>query len=237
MSIPGPEDISRHELPNGIVVLVRENRASPSVVVSGYLEVGSYDEEAEQAGLAAFTASMLTRGTAHRTFDQVYEEVESVGATIGVSPGIHHTRFGGRSLAEDLPLILGVLADVVRNPSFPSREVEKLRGEILTDLEERAHDTRRMAALTFRELCYPPTHPYGHSLVGYAETTSALARNDLVDFYQGGFGPQGMIIAVIGAVGTDEAMEQVSSAFGDWDGQTYHRDPLPPVSRPKEVHQ
>jgi len=235
MSIPGPEDILRRELPNGIVVLVRENHASPSVVVSGYLRVGSYDETAEQAGLAAFTASALSRGTTHRSFDRIYEEVESVGASFGVSAGVHHTGFGAKSLAEDLPLILDVLADVLRNPTFPSEEVEKLRGEILTNLEERAHDTRRMAALTFRELAYPQGHPYGRSRIGYPETVSALTRDDLVAFYQDGYGPQGMVVAVVGAVEADRAVEQVEAAFGDWEGTTYPRDPLPPVSAPETI--
>ncbi|HEC35966.1 MAG TPA: insulinase family protein [Anaerolineae bacterium] len=235
MSIPGAKDISRQELSNGIVVLIRENHASPSVVVSGYLQVGCYDEMDEQAGLAAFTASALTRGTTHRTFDQIYEEVESVGASIGVSAGIHHTGFGAKSLAEDLPLVLDVLADVLRYPTFPPGEVEKLRGEILTDLEERAHDTRRMAALTFHELAYPQGHPYSRSRIGYAETVSALSRDDLVAFYQRGYGPQGMVVVIVGAVETKQAMAHVEAAFGDWDGPIYPREPLPPVSRPREI--
>ncbi|HIQ01899.1 MAG TPA: insulinase family protein, partial [Anaerolineales bacterium] len=225
MSIPGPEDIVRWELPNGIVVLVRENHASPSVVISGYLQVGSYDETDEQAGLAAFTGSALARGTTRRTFDQIYEEVESVGASFGISAGVHHTGCGAKSLAEDLPLVLDVLADVLRNPVFPPEEVEKLRGEILTNLEERTHDTRRMAGLTFRELAYPPGHPYSRSRIGYPETVSALTRDDLVAFYQGGYGPQGMVIAVVGAVEAEKAIDLVEKAFGDWDGSTCSRSP------------
>ena len=84
MSIPGPQDIARHQLDNGIVVLVRENHASPSAIVSGYLTVGARDERPERAGLAGFTASALMRGTTNRTFEQIYESVESVGARTGV---------------------------------------------------------------------------------------------------------------------------------------------------------
>jgi zinc protease len=237
MSIPGPDDILREVLPNGIVVLARENHDSPSVVVSGYLAVGSYDETDEQAGLAAFTASALSRGTTRRTFDEIYEVVESVGASFGISAGVHHTGFGAKSLAEDLPLILDVLSDVLRHPTFPPQEVEKLRGEILTDLEEREHDTRRMAALTFRELAYPEGHPYGRSLIGYPETISAIRRDDLVAFYEHGFGPRGMVIAVVGAVEPDRAVEQVEAAFGDWEGSMFSREPLPPVSRPTTIRQ
>jgi zinc protease len=237
MSIPGPENITRRELPNGIVVLVRENHSSPSVVTSGYLPVGAYDERPEQAGLAAFTASTLMRGTANRTFEQIYEACESVGASVGVNGGTHASGFGAKSLAEDLPLVLGILADVLRHPTFPHDEVERLRGEILTDLEERAHDTRRTASLTFYELAYPKEHPYARSLTGYPETVSTLSRDDLARFYAGGYGPRGMVIVVVGAVKTDDALAQVETAFGDWEGRTYERAPLPEVSRITEVHE
>jgi len=232
MSIPGPNDIARYELPNGIVVLARDeqHRASPSVVIRGYVRVGAYDEGTEQAGLAAFTPDALMRGTEHRTFEDIYETVESVGASVSISGGTHTTAFGSKSLAEDLPLVLDVLADVLRYPVFPADQVEKLRGEILTDLAERVHDTRRMANLAFHELAYPEEHPYARSLSGYPETVSGLRRDDLVDFYAGGYGAQGMVIVVVGAVDVEDARQQIENAFGDWEGHTYERDPLPDVT-------
>ena len=235
MSIPGPDDITRHEFPNGMVALVRENRASPSVVVKGYLQVGARDEAPKQAGLASFTADVLMRGTENRTFDEIYEQLESVGASVGVSSGTHTTVFGGKSLAEDLPLILDVLADVVRHPTFPPDEVEKERGEILTDLAERAHDTRRMASITFSELAYPEDHPYSRSSSGYPETVSAITRDDLFDFYANGYGAEGMVIVVVGAVEAADALAQIEAAFGDWEGNTYARYPMPEVSPIAEV--
>lgn len=237
MSIPGPTDITRRELPNGIVVLVRENHASPSVIVKGYLQVGAYDERPEQAGLAAFTAAALMRGAANRAFERIYEELESVGASAGVSGGTHTTGLGAKSLVEDLPLALDVLTDVLRRPTFPRDEVEKLRGEILTDLEERVHNTRRMAGLTFYELAYPKEHPYARSLSGYAETISRLTRDDLSGFHAGGYGPQGMVVVIVGAVETAGALAQVEDAFGDWAGPTYERAPLPEVPSISDVRE
>jgi zinc protease len=237
MSIPGPEDITRSELPNGIVVLIRENHTSPSVVVNGYLRVGAYDETPERAGLAAFVADALMRGTQNRTFDQIYESLESVGASVGVSGATHSTSFGAKSLAEDLSLVLDTLSDVVRHPSFPADGVEKLRGEILTDLEERANDSRRMASLVFHELAYPEVHPYARSVAGYVETVRGLSRDGLATFHAGGYGPQGMVIAVVGAVETAVALAQIEAAFGDWQGRTFARAPLPDAPRIAEVRQ
>ena len=235
MSIPGPQDITRHELPDGVVILVRENHSSPSVVVSGYLRVGAYDERSEQAGLAAFTADALMRGTVNRTFEQIYEELESVGASVGVSGGTYTTGFGTKSLVEDLPLALDVLTDVLRRPTFPLDEVEKLRGEILTDLEERVHDTRRMASLAFYEQAYPKEHPYSRSLIGYTDTINKVGRDDLAGFYAGGYGTRGMVIVIVGAVETADVLAQIEAAFGDWHGHSCGRDPLPDVPRITEV--
>ncbi|MFW6135818.1 MAG: M16 family metallopeptidase [Chloroflexota bacterium] len=235
MSVPGPNDITRRVLPNGIVLLVRENRASPSAVLTGLLEVGSRDESPELAGLSSFTADALMRGTENRSFDRIYAELESIGASLGISGGTHTTGFGGRSLGEDLPLLLDVLADCLRRPSFPFDEVEKLRGEILADLSERAHDTRRMAHLTFYELAYPDGHPYARSTTGYPDTVEAIRQDDLVDFYAGGYGPQRMLLVVVGAVDTEQVIAQVEAAFGDWEGRTYTRQPLPDVPCITEV--
>jgi len=235
MAIPGPHDITRHELPNGINLLVRENHVGPAVIVTGYLQVGARDERPQQAGLADFTADALMRGAAGRSFEDIYGALESVGASLGVSGGTHTTGFGAKSLAEDIPLVFDLLSDVLREPSFPPDEVERLRAEILADLAERAHDTRRMANLTFYELAYPEGHPYAVSSIGYPETIAAIDREDLVAFYSGGYGPQDMTVVVVGAVETGEAVARVEAALGDWEGQTYRREPLPPVDRLREV--
>ena len=234
-SIPGPETIQRRGYPNGMVVLVKENFASPVVVIDGMLRFGSVDVPRERAGLAAFMAEVLTRGTQRRTFRQIYEEIESVGATVGVGAGLNVSGFGSKSLAESLPNMIDILADVLQRPTFPTAEVEKQRGEILTDLEERANDTRRMASLTFRELLYPDGHPYAISGSGYLDTIQALTRDDVERFYRARVGAQGMIVAIVGAVKAEEAFRQWEDAFGSWVGAGDPRSALPAAPKLTDV--
>jgi zinc protease len=215
LSIPSPETITRAELPNGIVVLARENQASPSVVFSGYLWAGSLSETAAQAGLSSFASGMLTRGTQDRTFGEINHALESAGAQLGFSSGVHTTGFGGKALAEDLDLLLDILADCLQHPTFPPLEVEKLRGQILTGLQRRAFDTERMASLTFDALLWPD-HPYGRSVLGYEETIPGLTRDDLFGFYRQHYTPQGMVVAVVGAVSPQVVLEKVQRNLGGW---------------------
>lgn|SRR5574341_169012 len=214
-TLPGTGDILRVELDNGLIVLARENFTSPSVVVEGVLRGGSVQETRDQAGLASFHSSLLTRGTRKHTFAELYEIIESLGASLDVDSGGHTYSFGTKSLAEDLPTMLSLLSEVFREPTFPAEYVEKVRGQIITGLQMRAHNTRSMASLTFRELAYPPDHPYAISQDGYLETIAAITRDDILAFHRH-LGPNGAVIVIVGAVKAEQAAEMVKEIFGDW---------------------
>ncbi len=197
-SIPGPHDVVRHELDNGATILVRENHASPSVVIDGLLRVGAADNAPEKAGLASFTAAALLRGAGKRTFSRIFEDMESIGASLSFSAGQHTTEFSGQCLSEDLDLLLDILRDALLAPTFPAEQLEKLRGQIITGLQIRANDTRSMARLEFFKLAYPSDHPYSRSADGTVETVSGITRHDIVSFHQQHYGAGGMIISVVG---------------------------------------
>jgi zinc protease len=230
-SIPGPHNIVRCTYANGMTVLVKENFSSPSVVIDGLMRAGAADDPIGKEGVSSFTAHLLMRGTERRTFAQIYEEIEAVGATVDVSSGISVTSFGAKALSEDLPLVVDMLADVLQHPIFPEVEMEKERGEILTDLQERANNTRRMAGLTFRELLYPEGHPYKRSVTGYTETISALTRAELVDYYRSAYGAHGLLVTIVGAVKAEDALRIWEDHFGNWIGAKVDRGPMPPAPR------
>lgn len=230
---PGPQNIHRATLDNGIVVLVYENFSAQSVVIEGYYWSGVLNEPREKAGLADFVAGMLMRGAKGRSFDQIYETLESVGASLDFSAGRHLSEFSAAGLAEDLELLLDLLSDSLRQPIFPANEVEQLRGEILTALQIRANDTRHMAGLRFRELLYDG-HPYGYSTQGYPDTVAAITREDLQEFHQRHYGPEDLTVTVVGAVKADDAVRRVDAALGGWRNDAWVAPPeLPPVSRPE----
>jgi zinc protease len=212
------------ELRNGIVLLARQNRHSLSVTLRGYLQVGSLVDPDPQLGLADFTASALMRGTQERDFASIYESLESIGASLGFNGGTHTTSFGGRALAADLGLLLVLLAESIRQPTFPEVQIEKLRAQLLTGLALRSQDTRDMAALAFDEMVYRD-HPYGRAEEGHPETVSAIGVEDLRSFHQAHYGPAGMVIAIVGGVQLEEVVEQVRQALENWENP---QQPAPP---------
>jgi len=237
-ALPGPNNIVREVLPNGIIVLARENFMTESVVISGSLRVGAIFETAAESGLANFVESALMRGTHNRDFDTIHESLEGIGASLWISGSVHTTGFGGKSLAEDLPTLLDLLSDVLRHPSFPADQTERLRGEILIGLKMRAQDTRSVASDAFRKMAYPDSHPYSRNLNGEIDTVSKFTLDDLAAFHRKYYGPRGMIIVIVGAVKAQDAIQRVRDILGDWQNPHQPDFPnlptVPPIPEPRK---
>lgn len=230
-SMPSPEDVYQVTLSNGITILARSNFNSPAVNVGGYLPAGAIFETDEKLGLADFVSSMLMRGTQTRTFDAIYNNLETVGASLGFDSGVHNASFGGRALVEDLPLLLKLLSESLRTPTFPKDELERLRTQLLTGLALRAQDTSDMADLLFEQFLYAD-HPYGKPSDGYPETIQAITRKDLEEFHRLHFGPRGLVIALVGGIHPKKAAEAVEKVLGGWAVPSQKEPPVLPPLKP-----
>ncbi len=233
-SLPGPEDIRREVLSNGIVVLGRANFQSQSVVIQGYVQAGSIFDAQDMLGLADFTASALMRGTHTRTMKELFTLLESSGASLGFDCATHTVGFSGKALAEDLTLLLDILADCLRHASFPIEQVERLRAQKLTSLAIRDQDTGDMASLTFDQIVYAE-HPYSRPEEGFAESVSHIHQADLCAFHRQHYGPAGMVLSIVGAVEPQRAIDEVRRVLEDWQNPAQPTPPtLPPLVPLKE---
>ena len=234
-SVPGPEDIFRKVLPNGITVLTRSNFNSASVVISGLVSAGSQLDPLEKLGLAYFTSLGLMRGTQQFDFQTIFDRLESAGASLGFGASVHNTSFGGRGLVEDLPMLLFMLSDSLRNPVFPEAHLERVRSQLLTSMAIRAQDTGDMAAMEFDALLFPD-HPYGRPEDGFVETIQSITRSDIVKFHQENYGPANMVVVVVGAVQPQQVFEMIEANFGDWQPLVVSQAPnLSVIHPPKET--
>jgi len=233
-ALPGADDIQRIELANGIVLLMRCNPFSPSVVMSGYFPAGSQYDPPEKLGLAYLTALALMRGTQRRTFQQIFDTLETAGASLGFAGSVHTVSFGGRCLVEDLPMLLELLGEVLTQPAFPPDQVERLRVQHLTSLAIRAQDTAEMASLVFDETLFD-NHPYGKPEDGYPHTIQNIRHEDMLDFHHRYYSPAGMVLAVVGGIEPAQVADWVNHHLGGWQNQTNLPEvDFPSLKPPKE---
>ncbi len=234
-ALPGPDNITRETLPNGITILARSNFNSPTLSIRGYLPSGSLFDPDEKLGLSYLMANGLMAGTARLDFQSLYNEIESVGARLGFSAGTLTTSFSAHCLSEDLDLMMGLIADSLRAPTFPAKEFNRQKIQMLTGLAIRAQDTAEMSAMLFDQIVYAG-HPYERPDEGNIETVQSIERDDLVRFYNRTIGPNGLTIAIVGAVEPRKAVDAIKTALGDWENPGQEALPdLPDLAPMKET--
>ncbi|HYH13314.1 MAG TPA: pitrilysin family protein, partial [Thermomicrobiales bacterium] len=181
-------------------------------------------------GIASLMADTLNRGTSHRTFEEYNEATDSLGAMIGAGAGRRSISIDFHALTEDLPTVLDLVSDLIRNPSFPDDELERVRQQAITSLREDEDDTGSVASDAMRELLYPEGHPSRLPVDGTVESISAFTREDLTGYHGGSFAPGVMKIAMVGGIDSIEAAaDEINRVFGDWTRDT------PEVAPPQEA--
>lgn len=225
-NLPGPENIGRFRLSNGITVLTFNNPSAQSVNMVGLLENGALLDPLDKLGTAQFTASMLSRGTTGKSFADFHEMLESRGASLSFSCGTHNTSFYGKALSEDIQVLLELAADGLRHPAFLPDYVERMRQQLLAGLAIRGQDTSEVSSLLFDEALFPG-HPYGNPVDGFIETVQAISRQDMVDFHDRFFQPDGLILVIAGALEGLNVKMLVESFFADWQSTPGQKPALP----------
>ena len=207
---------TRAELSNGLVVLVHENHANPTVAIHGLVKAGAVFDTDHTVGLSTFVAAMLDRGTAKRTAYQQAEALEGLGASLHFDAGAETITFSGHALTEDLPAVLDVLADALRAPSFTPEQIEKARDELLVRVKMSDENTGYVASRAANELLYPSGHPYHRTPIGTEASLEALTRPDLASFHATHYGPAQTILVLAGDVDPEATVEEVRRSFQDW---------------------
>jgi zinc protease len=201
---------------NGLVLLHNRAAANPSVVVRALVRAGASRETPAEYGLASLTGRMLRQGTRTISKSALAEELDGMGAGLSVDVGYTLATVSIKCLSGDFPRAMQILGELLRHPTLPADELERLRGQVLTELKEMDDNTRVVAERTWRELGYPSTHPYHRLTVGTAETVGAATRDALSAFHSAWYGPNQTTLMIVGDVALEDATAATQANLGDW---------------------
>jgi zinc protease len=215
---------------SGLRVLAAERGPLPLVAVRLVIRAGSSTDPADKHGLADFAARLMRRGTQRMTADELDEAVEFVGASLAVGVNEDLVSLYITTPAEHFPAMLGVLGQVVREPTFPEKEVEQARERTLAQFANDLDDPAAIADRAFTREIWSQ-HPYGHDVGGTARTVRTFTREDVVRFHRERLGPRVAMLVVVGSVSPKVVAEEAEKAFGSWTGGPETAPTVPPVER------
>ncbi|MFN6475606.1 pitrilysin family protein [Nostoc sp. DedQUE07] len=222
------------KLTNGLRLLLLPDRSTPTVTLSGYIQAGTEFDPENKAGLAAFVADNLLNGTKSKDVLTIAKVLGERGASLDFQTYREGVHIEGDSLADDLPILLEILADVVKNSTFPSKELELHRQQTLTDLQQELDEPSEVARRVFVQSIYPKKHPL-HTFPT-EESLQQIQRQDVIDFKAKHYRPDTTVLALVGDFDLDKVRSLIKNKLGDWEvsGQAPTLK-YPPVAMPQKI--
>lgn len=209
-----PEPIVR-VLSNGLKLVVIERHSLPLVTLRLVVKAGAEADPAGLAGMAQLVAAVLTEGTATRNANEIAKAIDDVGGRMETGADWDASYATVSVLTDHGDLAFDLLADIASRPAFTPAEVERKRKQTLSALEIVREDPGYIADAVFNRLIFSGT-PYSHPEDGTVESVRRMTVEDLKSFHSRFYRPANSILAVVGDISPEEAVNRAGKHFGAW---------------------
>jgi zinc protease len=218
--------VQRRNLPGGMKLAMLPRRTRGNTVVADLaIHWGDEDSKTGRSSACSITSSMLQRGTKTRTRQQISNEFARLRATVGVSG----SGASIETVRENLPEVMRLVAEILREPSFPEAEFTQLRQSGLASIESQRSDPSALSGLALRRHIdpYPPEHwSYNATLEERLQRLKAVTLEDVRACHRDFFGASNSELAVVGDFDPEQVAKLAQELFGDWKSpKPYRRIP------------
>lgn len=219
----------KRSIPGGPTVYASRVAGVPLISLELSARAGAHHDPVERAGLATFTASLIDEGTQRHDSLEIAAWMERLGGYL-VSAADWDTGYVAiATLAQHLGSGLDLLAEIALSPTFPEKEIERIRQQRLAELMRRVYDPGAQADDRLSEVIYGGT-PYSASLLGRVESLRSLDRDALVAFYESHYSLAGATVVAVGDLDPEDLVRRIEESLVPRPGQGPAPDP--PAIRP-----
>jgi zinc protease len=221
---PSPANIDartqRSSLPGGLklVLLPKKTRGS-TVVALLTLRFGDKQSLTGRNEAGAMTAAMLMRGSKKHTRQQIQDELDRLKARMTAFGGLENVGMSIETTRENLPAVLDLAVELLREPAFDAKELEELRRERLAGMEQQRSEPTSLGFIAFQRQVSP--HPKGDpryvpTIDESVADTKAVTREQLVKFHSDFYGASAGELVMVGDFDAAELQKQAARLLGDW---------------------
>lgn len=203
-------DYESFELKNGLKVFIIENHKLPRVSYNLVIDREPI-LEGDKVGYLSMVGQMMRRGTETRTKEQIDQEIDFIGASLGAGS----TSVFASGLSKYNEKVLELMTDIIFNPTFPEEELEKIRKQTISALASNEEDPGAIASNLNSALLYGKDHPYGE--IQTKETVNNITVDDLIAYHEKYFRPNIAYLAVVGDVDVKATKKLMKTYFGNWE--------------------
>ncbi len=203
-------------LSNGMTLLF-EKRDLPIVSVAFAVRNGGINEFKNEKGISHFIEHMLYKGTPTRNAKKIAEEIEKNGGELNGFTDEAITAYWCKMPSKCLDVALEVLSDMIKNPLFDEKELEKERKVIFEEIKMRKDNP--MTYVFDKVQSYLYKEPFGLNLIGTHETMNSVDKEKIIKKFEEIYQPNNMILSIVGDADFDKIIEFVEKNFGNKKGK------------------
>jgi len=205
-------------LSNGAKVVLAQREGVPLVEMNFQFNFGYAQENNDELGYTNFMMGMLNEGTKKYSSLEFDEVLDSLGSNLGFGSGLDTSVASLSSLKANLSQTLDLAKEALINPTFPEKEIERIKKETLAGIIQEENRPASIAYRNIGKLLYGEEHPYGKPLTGsgISETISSITRANIMDVHNRAINSAHLTFAVAGDIEMKELVDLLESKFGDW---------------------
>jgi zinc protease len=211
-----PPPVTRRTLSNGLEVLIAERHSLPILTLNLVVQGGDTLVPAGKEGLASMTAELLTEGTTSRDALGLAGALSEIGASIDANGKLESSTLSLTTLTKHTARALELYSDVLLHPSFPAKELARVRPQRLAILRHQLDDAESISGVVFPRVLYGQEHPYGRPDLGTPKSIRALTRDDIVGFHRRLFLPNNASLIVVGDTTPEAITAALEEALKGW---------------------
>jgi zinc protease len=210
--------LERATLSNGLKVVLAERHSAPVVELELIVDAGHAADSLAQPGTSNLTLAMLTEGTRARDSLQIAARAESLGAHIGAGSNLDTSYISLNAITSRLGDSLELFSDVLLNPTFPAKELDRLKSQSLAAIQQQKSTPRGIAARLFPRLIYGEGHAYSNpfSGIGTEASVSAMTPKDLESFYRRWVRPDNATLLIVGDTTLEKIKPLLEQRLATW---------------------
>src|SRR5271169_5391095 len=209
-----PREIHRALLPNGIRVVTEHMPHVRSVSVGIWIGTGSREESPQDTGISHFIEHMVFKGTKNRSAEQIARSVDSIGGGLDAFTSKELVSYNVKILDEHLPEAFDIVADLVRNPLFEKKDIEKEKGVILEELKMEVDNPEYLIHEIFSSNFWKG-HALGRPILGTKQTIRTFDRDKIEKYYKQFYSPSNITITAAGNLSHRKLVALAEEKFAD----------------------
>jgi zinc protease len=234
-----PSSAKKWVLPDGLTLIVQEDRSAPVASVQAWCATGSvYEDERLGAGLSHILEHMLFKGTKTKSTNAIAQKIQDVGGYINAYTSFDRTVYWIDVPKAGAETAIDILSDAMMNSTLPPEEYVKEQEVIRREFAMGFDDPDRMAGQLLFATAYQ-RHPYRFPVIGEMEIYNQLTQEQVIQYYKRRYVPNNLTFVVVGDVDGEKVHQQLSNFFKDYPEQSLKPifiPPEPPQLGRREVH-